>query len=445
MATALLLACLPVLLFGEARATGEDRTARARADVVGASIPYPSGWSVARERHTFDGSYGFTLWEPEPGTLGDHGGKPAVRVALAYDLRPGEVEETVRARLDAYPHLPLRRETVSVAEKGRRGVAVGPIPGSTPSTEVYVPVEGRVYLLNVYGEELGERGRRLLSDLRFYPPSRTVESLELPAAEAPNTFRASGERAPPELSARAASSRAGSSRVGAASGGGASETRIAEGCWLADPDFFVQTQHGMYANRGWYPGGAAEHSGWTKVGRPNFWGEYTHGSLKGYGRCTKPYNTNDKFAVDYPLEKGDAVFSPFRCGRVTFAGRNTTHQDYGVMVSIRTCNGKYVSLSAHLSGIAGGVREGREVTEESIIGYAGATGGPNFPVGYAHLHQAFYRKPDYNPDGSPYGGQGLKVVYHHYVGTAAGKRASVYRFDWQATRATVSKGSWISN
>ena len=444
MATALLLACLSLLSLGEARATEEDQTARTRADVVGASISYPADWSVARERHTFDESYGFTLWEPEPGTLGDHGGWPAVRVALAYDLASEDVEETVRTRLDAYPDLPLRRATVSIAERGHRGVAVGPIPGSTPSTEVYVPVEGRVYLINVYGEELGERGRRLLSSLRFYPPSRAVESLQLPAAEAPNAFRASEEASLPEPSAGAALASGESARVGAASGGGR-EARISEGCWRADPDFFVQTQHGMYSNRGWYPDGAARHSGWTRVGRPNFWGEYTHGSLKGYGRCTKPYNTNDKFAVDYPLEKGDAVFSPFRCGRVTFAGKNVTHQDYGIMVSIRACNGKYVSLSAHLSDLAAGIREGREVTGESVIGYAGATGGPNFPVGYPHLHQAFYRNPHYNPDGSPYGGAGLKVVYHNYLGTAAGKEAGLYQFAGNQTRRTVSKGSWISN
>jgi len=109
---------------------------------------------------------------------------------------------------------------------------------------------------------------------------------------------------------------------------------------------------------------ATVQSGWSKVGKPNFWGEYTHGSV-GYGRCKKPIYTNDKFTVDYPLEKGDAVFSPFDCGSVTFAGRNVTHQDYGTLVSIESCNGKYVSLSAHLSGIAEGIREGTEVTRRA--------------------------------------------------------------------------------
>jgi hypothetical protein len=453
LATALLLACLSLSLLGEARATDRDsaQTARTRADVVGASISYPAEWSLGRERHTFDETYGFTLWEPEPGSLSDHGGRPAVRVALAYGMRPDQIDVTVRERIDAYPDLPVRRETVAVAEKGYEGVAVGPVPGSTPSTEVYVPVNGRVYLINVYGEELGEEGERLLSDLRFYPPSRTVESLGLPDADAPGAFRASGEERllGRELSDRAALASGGADeasaplRTGAASGGG-EEAEIAEGCWRADPDFFVQTQHGMYSNRDWYPKVAAEHSGWTKVGEPNFWGEYTHGSV-GYGRCNRPSYTNDKFAVDYPLDRGDAVFSPFECGTVTFAGRNTTHQDYGILVSIEACNGKYVSLSAHLSGLADGIREGTKIDATTIIGYAGATGGPNFPVGYPHLHQAYYRQPSYNPDGSPYGGAGLKVIYHHFVGTAAGRDPGVYQFGRDRTNRIKAKGSWVSN
>jgi hypothetical protein len=77
-----------------------------------------------------------------------------VRVALAYGLQPGQIEATVRERLAAYPDLVMTREKVSVAQKGHEGVAVGPIPGSTPSTEVYVPVNGRVYQINVYRETL---------------------------------------------------------------------------------------------------------------------------------------------------------------------------------------------------------------------------------------------------------------------------------------------------
>ncbi len=451
-ATLWLVAFMAVLGPGaEARQTppATATTEKTGDEVVGASIAHPAKWTVQREGHTFEGTYGFTLWKPEAGSVSDHGGRPAVRVALAYGLRPGLIEERVRETLAAYPDLSLDREEVSVAEKGYEGVAVGPIPGSTPSMEVYVPVNGRVYQINVYGEELGADGRELLSTLHFEPPSRTVGALDLPPADAAESYYVAEDQAlvGRELAARAVAAEEVPETTGedfdaARSGGG--ETRIAEGCWRADPAFFFQTQHGSYANVGWYPKRAARHRGWTKIGLPNYWGQYTHGNL-GYGRCTKPYYTNDKYAIDYPLKRGDVIFSPFKRGTVTFAGRNNSHKDYGILVTIRASNGKYVSLSAHLNGLARGIRRGAKVTERSIIGFAGNTGGPNIPVGYPHLHQAYYRYPSYNRDGSPYGGAGLQVTRHRYVGTAAGTRPGVYTFGPRHTATTKAKRDWISN
>jgi murein DD-endopeptidase MepM/ murein hydrolase activator NlpD len=452
-ATLWLVAFMAVLGPGaEARQTPPvtATTQKTGDEVVGASIAHPAKWTVQREGHTFDGTYGFTLWKPEDGSVTDHGGRPAVRVALAYGMKPGLIEEKVRETVAAYPDLSLEREEVSVAENGYEGVAVGPIPGSTPSTEVYVPVNGRVYRINVYGEELGEDGRELLSTLRFEPPSQAVGALDLPPADAAESYYAAEDQelVERELAAREAATVEApetteeSFDAAARSGGG--ETRIAEGCWRAHPDFFFQTQHGSYANVGWYPKRAARHRGWTKIGLPNYWGQYTHGNL-GYGRCTKRIYTNDKYAIDYPLDRGNAIFSPFKSGTVTFAGRNTTHRDYGILVTIRASNNKYVSLSAHLNGLARGIRRGAKVTERTIIGYAGNTGGPNIPVGYPHLHQAYYRYPSYNRDGSPYGGAGLQVIRHHYVGTAADTRPGVYIFGPRQTAKTKTKREWISN
>jgi murein DD-endopeptidase MepM/ murein hydrolase activator NlpD len=437
------LACL-LLSASSAAARSMVPAERTNADVIGVSISHPAKWSVERERYTFDKTYGFTLWKPEPDpATHDHGGTPTIRVALAYDLQPEQIEATVRDTIAAYPNLPLTREEVSVGQKGREGVAVGPIPGSTPSTEVYVPVNGRVYLINVYGVGLDAKGRELLSSLRFDVPSRSIRSLGLPAANAPEVLYAPGgsERAERE---RAAHEAAAEDVPEAATVAQAGETEIEEGCWSADdPGFFFQTQHGPTANS--RPGDGIP-TGYTIVGRPNYWDEYTHGALgPGYGRCVKPFNTNDKFAVDYPFNRGDAFFSPFARGTVTFAGRNRTHRDYGILVSIRAANGKYVSLSAHLNKLASGIRRGTEVDEHTVIGYAGNTGGPAFPVGEPHLHQAYYRDPSYSPDGSPYGGAGLQVVFHRYVGTAAGTGPGVYKFDWRSDSETVSKGDRISN
>lgn len=466
LATLWLVAFMAVLPGAEAsRDSSPVRTERTGADAVGASIAHPARWFVEREPYTYEGTYGYTLWHPDTDRPHDHGGMPAVRVALAYDLKPGQIEAEVQKLLAYYDDLPLERETVRVAERGYQGVAVGPIPGSTPYTVVYVPVKGRVYRINVYSDDpgqpgLGEKGNRLLAGLRFSPPSRSVASLEIPRANAQRALYEGGdeslaarERAAREAVADQDTDEEPEATLGTSSRSGTGETRIAEGCWRADPRFSFQTQHGMYANKRW----GAKWTGWTIIGRPNFWGQYTHGNLN-YGRCVSRLYTNDKFAVDYPLGRGDVVFSPFRRGTVTFAGRNTSHKNYGIFVVIRADNGKYVSMSAHLNGLANGIRRGKVVTSDTIIGFAGDTGDPSIPVGETHLHQAYYRYPRYLQDGSPYGGAGLQVVYHSYYGTAARKAgytvsSRLYRFgavkpDYRATcseRNTCGEGYRIGN
>jgi murein DD-endopeptidase MepM/ murein hydrolase activator NlpD len=419
----------------EAAEASTGSTERTEGEVVGASIAHPTKWFVERERYTYDQTYGFTLWRPPSDAPHDHGGTPAVRVALAYGLQPGQIEAIVQEKLAAYPDLPMARQEVSVGESGRKGVAVGPIPGSTPSTEVYIPVNGRVYQINVYGETLGADAKELLSTLRFEPPSRSVSALGLPDANAPETLYTAedSELAEREQAAHEVATEGETTFEAVALG---TETRIAEGCWRADPDYFFQTQHGSRANANPDDNIA---TGWTIVGRPNYWDEYTHGRL-GYGRCDRRHYTNDKFAVDYPFDRGDTIFSPFRSGTVTFAGRNITHKDYGIFVSIRAGNGKYVNLSGHLSGLARGIKRGAKVDRHTVIGFAGRTGGGDISVGPVHLHQAYYRYPSYETDGSPYGGAGLKVIRHHYFRGDGG----VYRFGWEIKPGIKAKGSRIS-
>ena len=162
---------------GAEQATGPPRMERTADGVVGASISYPEGWVLERESYTFDKTYGFTLWH-QGYAAADHGGTPAVRVARAYDLNPGQIDDLVRDTIRDYPDPSLQRQEIDVA-RGRAGVAVGPVPGSTPFTAVYVPVKGRVYKINIYSERPGEEGldagyKALLSSLRFASPSRPV-------------------------------------------------------------------------------------------------------------------------------------------------------------------------------------------------------------------------------------------------------------------------------
>ena len=439
----------------EAQETSRE-TQRTGGAAVGAEIVHPAAWNVEREPYTYEDTYGYTLWYPDTDAAHDHGGRPALRVALAYSLEPADIEAEVEGVMADHPDLSLRQERVGVARE-HEGVAVGTIPGSTPFTAVYVPVNGRVYKINVYADNPARPGldatsKGLLADVRFEPPTRPVGSLDLPDANSPEALVSSAD--PGLVADEEAEHRAATDgeeavlRTSDLRGGG--EKEIAEGCYLADPRFWVQTQHGKRANenRAWKNGRA----GWTRIGLYNFWGEYTHGNI-GYGRCASNDYTNDKFAIDYFLDKGDVVFSPFRTGTVRFAGRRDSHKNYGIFVVIVTEHGgeRYVSMSAHLSGL--NVRQGAPVDEDKIIGFAGKTGDPTtIPVGDPHLHQAFYRNPSYIDD-APYGGRGLQVVRHHFVGDAAGDpNGGVYTFGRKPTskktcRPSIvcGKGYFISN
>ena len=63
-------------------------TQRTGGEAVGATIVHPAAWNVEREPYTYEDTFGYTLWYPDTGAAHDHGGTPALRVALAYELDP---------------------------------------------------------------------------------------------------------------------------------------------------------------------------------------------------------------------------------------------------------------------------------------------------------------------------------------------------------------------
>ncbi len=175
----LLAVCMAVVIGAEVpgagvetkRDQGAKQIKKTLGDEIGASISHLADLRLERERYTIDGTYGYTLWQPDEKETTEHGGTPVVRVALAYDMKPSQVKSTVQARLDELSDVPAKRQSVTVGKKRYKGVAVGPIPGSTPSIEVYVPVQDRVYQqVNLYKEKLDAEGRKLLAGLEFSPP-----------------------------------------------------------------------------------------------------------------------------------------------------------------------------------------------------------------------------------------------------------------------------------
>lgn len=444
--------------------------------VVGASIVHPEKLRFARDEHTYDGTYGFTLYEPETEASSDHGAEPAIRVARDQQMKPGQIRKEVRKTLDAYSKDPkeidISSQKVKVGEQGARGTAVGPIPGETPYIEVYVPKEGEVYRIDLYGTEIDAEARELLGGIRFSEPQRSIASLDLPAANSEEALYPKGGPAgellqlskAPKMQDATDDEPAGADPTSEELAGKEPtseepivfttlststrsvptyrEKRIYEGCWRANSRFWLQTQHDSTANAA---RGDGIRRGFTVVGRPNYWGQYTHGELKGYGRCRSNYYTNDKFAVDYPYNRGDRIYSPFNGGKVVFAGRTRSHRGLGIFVVIRDDNGKYVSSSGHLNGLAPGIKRGVRVGKNTVIGYAGNSGSGSVPTGEVHNHQAFYRYPSYTRAGAPYGGRGLQTLYYHYAGTAARDGGGVLKLGWTSTSYQKAEGDRISN
>ncbi|MCB1744589.1 MAG: peptidoglycan DD-metalloendopeptidase family protein, partial [Gammaproteobacteria bacterium] len=84
--------------------------------------------------------------------------------------------------------------------------------------------------------------------------------------------------------------------------------------------------------------------------------------------------------VDYAAPSG----TPIRAagdGVVQFAGRK---RGYGTTIVLQH-GSKYTTLYAHMSKLAGGMREGKRVKQGKIIGYVGSTGLATGP----HLHYEF--------------------------------------------------------
>ena len=237
---------------GSREAAGQPGASkRAQDAAVGASVSYPAGWYVEHERFTYDGTYGYTLWRQGSEATEDHGGTPAARVARAYDVEPGGIDARVREKISAYPNLKVERKEIPVGEKGLEGVAVGPIPGSTPSVEVYVEDKGSVYQINLYGETLDPEDEKLLSSLKFEKPSKSVAALGLKDGKKAESHYGKGNSKPSkgELRARrdaaagtttepTADSTFRTMALSAASVPTYGESQIEEGCWRSASTFF---------------------------------------------------------------------------------------------------------------------------------------------------------------------------------------------------------------
>lgn len=383
--------------------------------VVGVALHYPETWEIERDPLLFS-THGFVIKSADLDPADPHDALPIARIARDYDATPAQLDDIVAAKRADYPDLEMSQSEVLVGD--HRGIALGPIPGGQASINVYVATGEHVYRINYYGRELDERGLAMLEALILKAPTETVESRRLIPARSPQALfgelRADMPAALPLVRAADVLASAPAADGAAEPVAAAGEYRLSNGCWAQPTGLFIQIAHSWDANG----------SGWSRMGTPNFWGERTHGGW-GMGRCTSGYYTNDLYAIDYYLRRGDRLYSPFAEGYVMYVGWDPENWwNYGKMVVIATPGGKFWSLSAHLSRV--NVVPGQYVTDETLIGWAGSTG---YAAPYPHLHQVYYRWAR-SSWGRPYGGQGLKPTRLVHLGQGGGAYRSFWKGKW---------------
>ena len=373
-------------------------------DVVGVALSFPSSWQVVRDPYLFR-DHGFVLAEETPGD--QHGVVPVARIAIEHEAAPGDVPALVAALRAEFPDVELEEWQVEVG--GLPAVAVGPVPGGQPSVAIFAEADDAVLRIHYYQEAIDRRGAALLDGIRFVPRQRPVEALPLVRADSPEALFG-GPRPVPNIPRGGAEDEGPLLDPTAA----AAEYRLANGCWAQASAFFIQTTHSRDANG----------TGWSRMGTPNFWGDNTHGNW-GLGRCASGYYTNDLYAIDYYVRRGDRLYSPFDGGTVMYAGWDPHGWwNYGKMVVIVDPTGKYWSLSAHLSYV--NVVPGQRVNRDTLIGWGGSTG---YAAPYPHVHQAFYRYASHSR-GRPYGGRGLMQTRLRYLGNGGGAYTSFWKGRW---------------
>ena len=140
-----------------------------RNEVMGIAIPVPRDLQVVEPQYLSD-DYGVALVGP--------GESPPLQAIWLYQRTPEELEAIVTEQLAQLADLPTTRAPVVMA--GVEGVMLSPVPGVVAHTAIYLPVDGRLFLLLYPNGTLDDTGRCLLAGLRFFPPTRTLAELHLP-------------------------------------------------------------------------------------------------------------------------------------------------------------------------------------------------------------------------------------------------------------------------
>jgi murein DD-endopeptidase MepM/ murein hydrolase activator NlpD len=438
--TVALLSCAAVLAACADVSTPTQAASRASVpatvavtdDVAGVSMDVPADWSVHPDPVLFN-TYGFALFDPAAEKQNGHARSPVARVALAYEARPEQIGSLVADLERKYAGFPLTRETVRVGAS-LRGTALSGLPGTDPYTLVYVAVGERVYRIGLWTQAPGldARARALLAGLRFHVPRRSVRALGLtPVRRAMYATPSAAQQAENERlrTERAAMTAEQGGEGPAAHTGPAMADVGIQACEFGQPSGLFWQTVWDYTNR-FYSGYTTTYSGTYYNMRPGDpgWSAMSgnYGSWWGQGyhvRKCEPYLLNQFYANDWPAHRNANVYSALK-GTVEWAGwdyyDSEGYYTLGNYVVVR--NGSYRAIMAHLTSIASGITWGAAVGMNTVIGYAGKTGGPWDE--HVHSRVAYGESLTYN--GQPYGGNTVWPTRLRCVSCRANDPGDIY-------------------
>ncbi|NJC73596.1 M23 family metallopeptidase [Planosporangium thailandense] len=173
--------------------------------------------------------------------------------------------------------------------------------------------------------------------------------------------------------------------------------RTAAGCVDWPTDKFLQTPLTAKANGGQ---GFAMQNG-------SYFGEGYHVN------CDAPSRMNQFYALDIGLAEGDEVLPPGGPGTVRYAGWAPAGWETCGQYIVVDHGGGWWSYVCHLSRIL--VSAGQQITDATVIGLAGGTGG------FApHLHFGLQFNAKLTPAGGLYGGQSAQPRHMFHLSCGRG-------------------------
>lgn len=142
--------------------------------VMGVVLSYPAADRVVEDQRLFS-SYGFWVVDAERNDL--------FGMDWLYQASPQQIDAIVQQAIKGPNAGGLNIQPTAIEIRGHPATALYGMPGIHLNTQIYIAINGRLYHLLYEQDHLDELGWRLLNSISFNPPTKSLESLNLPTAE----------------------------------------------------------------------------------------------------------------------------------------------------------------------------------------------------------------------------------------------------------------------